>query len=474
MQEQREAMTRQAALRAEVRAAVEQLQRQIEELTAERQRLAGGGAVADIEARRAALEDRMARFGQEEATLQAGLGQHEEELRAAQAAEHEAGQRKAACVTELSEEQHLHAQAEFEARATEAAAEAATARLKDMVDVSSVQRCEAEAREYRDALRSLDRESRQLRVALAEALSSGADLPNALRELEVLRESTEVAVQRVRSLEELNEQFQGRVEQLEAQVARLRMGAVDLRSEEDLMREVIIQQSEHLLRRVEDLTEERKTAAADRQQLLATAADLAAQVDTAEARLGRRPKLETECQRLEAGQQALTAEVQRLRRTNEALREQVLGEEAEGPLSGALSQTVRLGDDEIGEALRAEIGRLVCGQPLLTSQGSGGVRADAAALALRLQQLLAEREEAFWVERQRLSDRVMALERVRPGRTGNLLRQYDAAARGTSSGLTGSGSGNGSFSAGALAAAPAAAAAAMTGGFRKLRETMGA
>jgi len=334
------------------------------------------------------------------------------------------------------------------------------------VPAAAVQEREAEARDLREALRAAEREARHLRAALAEALSSGADLPNALRELGVLRESTEAAARRLRGLEELNGQLEGRISQLEGQVARLRKGAVDLRSEEDLMREVIVQQSEHLVRRVEDLTDERTAADADRQQLLNTAAGLLAEVDLAEARLGRCPGLRGHCQQLESVLQALQAEVERLRRSNHALCQQVLGEEGEGCLTGALAEAAHLDVDEPGRALCDDFARLVHGQrPSAQPPRGGDVRTDAAALALRLQRLLAEREEAFWLERQRLSDRVLALERVRPGRAGGALRHYDAVARGQPAPPTGPG---------ALVPSPAAAAAAVSGGLRKLRESLGA
>merc|ERR1712190_5153 len=143
--------------------------------------------------------------------------------------------------------------------------------------------------------------------------------------------------------------------------------------------------------------------------------------------------------------------------TNEALCQQVL--DVDGEFSGALSPKASFvgGVDDAAEAIREEIGRLLHGKPLLITEG-GGVRADAATLALRLQQLLAEREEAFWMERQQLSDRVMALERVRGGRTSKLLQHYDAAARG--SGDQSKSGGGGIFKSGA---------SAVTGSFRKLK-----
>ncbi|CAE7293088.1 unnamed protein product [Symbiodinium necroappetens] len=178
---------------------------------------------------------------------------------------------------------------------------------------------------------------------------------------------------------------------------------------------------------VEDLTAEEKLAAEDRRHLLERAARLASEVERAEARIAQQSELEDQCAQLDAAQQTLSAEVERLRRTNDALCQQVLGSDGEGPFAGAL-QEVSLLDGEEDQAMRDEIGRLVRGQLLITSQ-SGSVKGDAAALALRLQQLLAEREEAFWVERQHLSDHIASLERAQNGRTSNLVRQYDAAVR---------------------------------------------
>eukprot|EP00435_Cladocopium_sp_Y103_P015609 s2626_g3.t2 len=336
--------------------------------------------------------------------------------------------------------------------AAEAAVAAAEKRLETMVSVEEVQRCEKEARAYREALVSVDKEARQLRLALAEALSSGTDLSMAKRELQVLRDAQEAASQRVQALESVNEQLEKRIAQVEAEIATLKKGTVDLRSEEDLMREVIVSQSEQLLRRVEDLTAEEQLAAEDRRQLLATAAQLAAEVEKAEARVARQAELEDQCNQLDAAQQTLSAEVERLRRTNDALCQQVLGPDGEGPFAGALQQVSVL-DGEEDQSIRDEIGRLVRGQLLLTSQ-AGSVKGDAAALALRLQQLLAEREEAFWVERQRLSDHITSLERTHNGRTSNLLRHYDAAVR--------------------AAAEPASGSGLVTGGLRRLRQTIGA
>merc|ERR1711865_886697 len=102
------------------------------------------------------------------------------------------------------------------------------------------------------------------------------------------------------------------------------------------MREVIVQQNESLLSRVEDLTEERKIADADRKQLLETTADLLAEVDSADSRIAKRPQLEVECARIQANQDTITSEVERLRRTNLALAQQIFGEDSDGPFAGVL------------------------------------------------------------------------------------------------------------------------------------------
>lgn len=140
-------------------------------------------------------------------------------------------------------------------------------------------------------------------------------------------------------------------------------------------------------------------------------------------------------------------------------------------MRGALADVAALVRVEAGEALQDEISRLIHGEKLLTTQNST-VRADASALVLRLQQLLAEREEAFWVDRQRLSDQVMHLERTRTGRTSNLLKQYNATIQGDSSSGSSKGSVAGAVGAAADHPAAKAAAAAVSGGFRKLRDTI--
>lgn len=441
---QRESIAQSERERGELRSEVERLQQKVSSLTSERDRLSRGGAAKDAEDRTRELEAKFEALKEEKAEIESGLAQQKAELEASRLAAARAAEAADVAARELSEEESRLDKQRQSLAAAEAAVAAAEKRLENMVSVEEVQRCEKEARAYREALVSVDKEARQLRLALAEALSSGTDLSMAKRELQVLRDAQEAASQRVQALESVNEQLEKRIVQVEAEIATLKKGTVDLRSEEDLMREVIVSQSEQLLRRVEDLTAEEQLAAEDRRQLLATAAQLAAEVEKAETRVERQTELEEQCNQLDAAQQTLSAEVERLRRTNDALCQQVLGPDGEGPFAGALQQVSVL-DGEEDQSIRDEIGRLVRGQLLLTSQ-AGSVKGDAAALALRLQQLLAEREEAFWVERQRLSDHITSLERTHNGRTSNLLLHYDAAVR---------------------AAEPASGSGLVTGGDRK-------
>jgi len=292
-------------------------------------------------------------------------------------------------------------------------------------------------------------------------------MKTSMRELGVLRESAASSAERVQALEQLNNTLRNKIEDMRGEIVNLQKGAVDLHSERELMRQVIVEQSETLVRRVENLTDERKTADDDRKQLLATAADLLGQVEGAESRLAKRSDLENDCCRFEACRETLAIEVERLSRTNDALCQQVFGEDGDGPHAGALSATYDVGD---GGGIQDEVRRLVRGQLLQTIQ-SGSVQADASMLSLRLQQTLAEREEAFWVERQRLSDRVAILERSRGGRTGALLRSYGAAVNGSSTNVnTNAGDTHKGIPSG-LAAAPVAAAAAVTDGLRRLRDS---
>lgn len=242
------------------------------------------------------------------------------------------------------------------------------------------------------------------------------------------------------------------------------------------MREVLVQQNENLLQKVEDLTEERRTADHDRKQLLSRTADLLAEVDKAEARIKAKPAVESDIKSMEASRQTLVVEVERLRRTNDALCHQVLGEDAEGVFAGCLEPNSAMSSlapaSADSQELYAEVGRLVHGQLLRGSSGDS-VQADASALALRLQQTLAEREEAFWVERQRLSDRVTALERTRGGRTSAMLKEYGKTVQGTKGGDSGaSGAGGAPGGAGGLATAKegaAAAAKSVKGSFKTLK-----
>ncbi|CAJ1403607.1 unnamed protein product [Effrenium voratum] len=443
---QRENIAQSERERGELRAEVERLQQAVASLTSERDRLLRGGAARDAEDKNRELEAKLESLREEKTEIESGLAQQEAELAQARRLAAQAAESGDAAAEELREEEARLEKQQQSVAAAEAAAAAAEQRLQSMVSVEEVQRCEKEAKSYREALVSVDKEARQLRLALADALSSGTDLSMAKRELEVLRDAQEAASQRVKALESVNDQLENRIAQVEGEIASLRKGTVDLRSEEDLMREVIVSQSEQLLRRVEDLTAEEKLAAEDRRQLLATAAQLADEVEKAEERVARHSELEEQCIQLDAAQQTLSAEVERLRRTNDALCQQVLGSDGE----------VSVLDGEEDQAIRDEIGRLVRGQLLLTSQ-AGSVKADAAALALRLQQLLAEREEAFWVERQRLSDHIISLERTNAsvnGRTSNLLRHYDAAVRNASS--------------------TEPPASLVSGGLRRLRQTIGA
>jgi len=392
-----------------------------------------------------------------QSSLQRGLAQGEIDLAAAIDAVAAAGQRTAAGLVELEDADKERAVLDAKLREEEQSALAAEEHLTQMVAVDEVHKHEAECRRCREELKNQDKEARQFRVALAEALSTGTDLPNTMQELTLLKESTSAANARVQSLQELNEQIQTRIADIEKQNSRLRKGAFDLQNESELMRDVIMQQNDELLRKVDDLTEERKTADADRKQLLSATADLMSEVDSAEARIAQRPKKEIECARIQANQETVTSEVERLRRTNLALAQQIFGEDGDGPFAGVLQPP--FGSEGELRNLYDEVSRLLRGQPLQSAHGS--LQADSAALSLRVQQVLAEREEAFWLERQRLSDRCLTLERARGGRTGNLLREYDAAARGATP--ASSGAAAGSSKQGALSESAGASLAAVSG-----------
>lgn len=479
VREQREALAQSDKERATLRTTVERLQRQVAKLQAEQARLRDGGADADLVARRGALRSQLEDLERARSECGPRIDEAERERTEASAAEAEAEAEAASAEVAVAAARAELGRLQAAAEASEEAAAEAEARLGSMVAAVRLRDQEAKVRTAREELATSQAEARQLRVALAEAISSGADLPNTLKELELLKESATASTRRIDALEAINAQLQGRLVQLHGETKRLKTGAVDLRSEGDLMREVLVEQSQQLLRRVEDLTDESYTAVADKKQLLASAADLLAQVDEAETRMARCPGIEEQCNQMATAQQTLRAEVERLCLSNDAFCEQVFGEDGEGPFAGLLMRgsMLELGGIPVDEAPHLEVGRLVRGEPLLTVRGSGGgasgLQADAAGLALKLQQILAEREEAFWIERSRLSDRVASLERVRGGgRTGALLVQYDAAARGgVHAGRPGASPPcGGTAGAGAYATAGLdSATAAVSGGWKRLQ-----
>eukprot|EP00928_Gymnodinium_smaydae_P049417 TRINITY_DN3315_c0_g6_i1.p1 TRINITY_DN3315_c0_g6~~TRINITY_DN3315_c0_g6_i1.p1 ORF type:complete len:835 (+),score=229.59 TRINITY_DN3315_c0_g6_i1:119-2623(+) len=485
LQEQQAALANADKERMDTRSMVESIQRHVASLQGEIERLQKGGAEENVAARRASLREEILAERSSRDVLEDGNVESQGALLLAEAAAKEASANALRKVSLLTTAKAGLDNAESALKAESEPLAAAEARLASMVTVDKLQDCEARTRADREELATADSESSRLRMALADAISSGSDLPNMLKELEVLKESAQASSKRITSLEELNAQLQSRLDRLRDETKKLRKGAVDLHSEGELMREVIVQQSEELLRRVQDLTDERQTADADREHLLGQTTELLGKVDDAEARIARAPELETQCQHVESTQGNTSAEVERLRRTNEALCMQVVGEDGEGPFAGALRRGSMASGEE--ESLSMEVARLLRGKSSRAQGGGAHVLADAGALALRLQEALAQREESFWVERQRLSDRVTALERSRGGRTAMLLREYDAAAKagsasggsrgqgsgsGRGRGGSGSGAGVGAYAAKGREAA-SAAAGAVTGGLWRLREALG-
>lgn len=417
--EQREAIARSERTRIELRAAAEEHRVRLARIMEENERLASPPVVAAATSRFEDLQGKLQRLENARNVIERHTQVVEEDLAAERGEASVALPAATAAEAELRDAERRNAAKEAEARDLESRAALAVDRLSSMVKVDELHRHEAEVKRCRDALISVDREALQLRTALADASSS--DFTTAKQELNSLRDSTEAATKRVQDLEELNEKFEKRLAQLDSEIFRLRAGASDLRHEEELMREVIVQQNQSLLARVEELAEEQRVAAADRRTLLATAAELLRVVEEGDIQMEGSSELAGKCKQLDLSQQTLLVEVERLKMSNAALCEQVLSEDGEGPFAGCLQPSSHASGTAEDELL-AEVSRLVRGQPLLTCHGD--VRADAAALALKLQQALAEREEAFWIERQRLSDRVTALERTRGGRTGALLRDY--------------------------------------------------
>lgn len=493
---QREKIAQAQGTRADLRTQISDLQQQIAALTKEKSRFSGGIADEVRELCKTFVGQR-AKYEEEIARVESDT-MGEEDLQRLRCEVKDAALKESASAAERDEVRE--AGRGLAARAAEArdAMEKAEERVRGMVAAGEVQKLETETHKCTHTVKELSEECRQLRVALAESLYSSSDLQHTRKEMDVLKDSAAQAAERVKSIEEVNGRLRGKLEQVHAGIKSLRKGTVDLSSEGELMREVIVQQSEDLVRRLDDLTDERKVADADRRQLLATTARLLATVDESEVRLANRATLEELISQMEVSLPTTSAEVERLRGTNDALCQQALGEEAEGKYAGALATNRMLMSDS-DDSIFADVSRLVHGQQLqaIPRSNSGDAYADAAALALLLQQTLAERAEAFWLETQRLSDRIAVLERTRGGRTSQLLREYDAKVRGkpasgestaagapppgetgpaaAASAVAGTGLAVASAVASGLSEAPAAAAAAaavMNDGFSKLRGKM--
>lgn len=460
VQEQRDALNESSKARVEARSSIEEWQKQVTGLQEKHRRLTSKeGPAADVEAERQSMRERLPELESRRLFALDGVVTAGAEVNASKEAAPASADALVTSAEALEECERRRCEMEDFLQVAQEATAAAEERLTRMIPVEAVQRTETEATARREALEAAEGESRRLRVALAEALSSGADIANAMEEIAVLRESSERAAQRMKDVEAMNGQLETKLKQLNEEIAGLRERSVDMRSEEELMREVIVQQNEDLLRRVEELTDERKTGDADRKQLLETTAELLGAVEDGDMRIGRKDNLRREMEEWQRTSQTTMCEAERLRRTNAALCQQVLGEDSEGPLAGALGDPDRMGclDDAELRRIYDSVCQLVRGR-VAVEACRGDVRGDAATLALKLQTTLAEREEAFWVERQKLSDRVISLERVRGGRTGKLLEQYEQTARGSKPGAGG----------GSAVPKPQEAVEALKGGFRRM------
>lgn len=441
VEQQKQLLDESQKLRSEVRNSVEALKRDIDALAAESKELASPSESAGA-ARRAAMEVQVSQLKAAIAAAQRAAEEDKDELLLIETPLNNFKETTVNLAPAVEAAAEKAVAAEAVALRAEQAAEQSEAKLVVMVEAEALREVERELSSKKEQLSELEKEGRQLRVALAEALRDAPTL-----ELGALKEAAESAARRVEALEKLNKMLEERVAKVEAENTRLVRGAVDLQGEEAVMREMLMQHNETFLEKVDAMTEEHRAAVMDRRRLLEGTANLLDAVEAAEARIAARDQVEAESAQLQTTQLSLTSEVQRLRASNDAL------------MQGLEESFDNLRVDPAG--LSAEVGKLMRGQGLTNSSLTGSVQADASAVALQIQQVLAEREEAFWVERQKLTDRVAALEKTRGGRTGALLRSYGSAAQADAAPATGFPN---SVSEGA-----ASVASSMKGGLAKLR-----
>lgn len=390
-------------------------------------------AQAAAEARQEALETSMVQLRSEHQEAEARLTVGREEIAEAREAQEP-----------LREAQKL----------AETRRETAQEKAKSMVSVDTLERARHEAAAARSRLVQQEEETARLREALADSWASRVEpepqkdgvgeelealdgVEEQLRWLADVQKTTAAEVHRVQKLERTEMALQQKLRQKSEEHAALKSARVDLGDAGSAMREALARQSEGYVKRVDDLVEARRLMDADREKLTSECAELQAQLDEMAPDLASMAELEGRHSQLEAEQQALARECERLRTMNGVFGVQLLGDAA------------------------VDIG------------GDAAAAAEAVSRVLTLQKRFTERREDHDREKNKLVERIRGLEQQ------NSRGGLEEDEPGSGAGRPGSASGQGRGDArskkapeSTLEAVSSSARSAWRGGLGMLREAV--
>jgi len=326
-------------------------------------------ANADAEARLCFLENEMVVIQQE----------HQDSLRLL--SERRRGIERATSRQHALEQECSNAESRLRAAAEES---------RSLVTEEALERGRAEAVFHRQRLQESETETARLREALADSWASRdqvdtvgvcdlasdlqalEDVEDSLRSLADQQKTSASEVHRVQKLERTEMALQAQLRCKSEEHAELKSARVDLGDAGQAMREALASQSEGHVTRIDKMAEQRRVMDQDRARLQDEIADLQARITCMAPELENVRELKLKHDRLDAENQAFINESKRLQAMNGAFGAQLLGE--------AL-------DD-----------------------GTAAV-SEAVSRLLTLQSRLCERREKHSAEKQKLADKIRALER---------------------------------------------------------------
>ena len=420
-------LERSRRVQQQLRAVLLPLQQRCEELTAENKRHVAEAEAAPVAvAARKAATQQMEALQVEIATLTSRRSSmatdFDEQLRAEDASRsREAKSQEDLKLLAQDAEDLLAALSSAEERGSQLSLKA-----RSMVSHEALAMAEEEAERLQTQLLNQEAEAARLRQALAESWAARApggeeqEVPEEMQEeldwLAEMQQDVAAEVRKLTQLERTEAALGQRLQEASEEKAELKSARVDFEDSGSALRETIASQSEGYIRRIDHLELARRSADQDRVKLIQECADLQAQLDSMVPALRGLSDLEHRHGALEAAHNALSTQSARLREMNSALGTQLLAEK------GALQDV----------------------EPT----------ADSVMRALQLRQKLQERQETQDAERQKLSEKIRALER---GETVPSSRFGYTESTGTTSG---SGAG----------AALKTATSALKGGIGRLRD----